>query len=109
MEHIMGGLRSDEDARPRESAADWLHSVQFDGITYMAKGGWGGHIITEGERALTIEDLGPELYRVAFRIDGYGGYSHQDGNATYLNPARRFTKSRAIRRSSGSRRWRKVR
>ena len=86
MEHIMGGLRSDEDARPRESAADWLHSVQFDGITYMAKGGWGGHIITEGERALTIEDLGPELYRVAFRIDGYGGYSHQDGNATYLNP-----------------------
>ena len=86
MERIMEGLHIDVDLRPRESAADWIHSVQFGGITYLAKGGWGGHIITEGERALDIEDLGPELYRVAFRIDGYGGHPHQDGDATYLNP-----------------------
>ena len=86
MERIMGGLLSDKDARPRESAADWVHSVQFDGITYLAKASLGGSINTEGERALAIEDLGPELYRVAFRIDGYGGYAHRDGDATYLNP-----------------------
>ena len=86
MERIMEGLQGDEDLRPRESAADWVHSIQFGGITYLAKGSWGGPIITEGERALTTEDLGSELYRVAFRIDGYSGYSHQDGNATYLNP-----------------------
>ncbi len=86
MEHIIERLQSDEDARPYESAADWVHSVQFDGITYLAKESLGGPIITEGERALAIEDLGPELYRVAFRIDGYGGSFHQDGDATYLNP-----------------------
>ena len=86
MEHIIERLQSDEDARPHESAADWVHSVQFDGITYLAKESLGGSIITEGERALAIEDLGPELYRVAFRIDGYGGYAHRDGDATYLNP-----------------------
>ena len=86
MERIVEGLQGDEDLRPRESAADWVHSVQFGGITYLAKGGLGGPGITEGKRALTIDDLGPELYRVAFRIDGYGGSFHQDGDATYLNP-----------------------
>ena len=86
MEHITERLQSDEDARPYESAADWVHSVQFDGITYLAKASLDGSINTEGERALAIEDLGPELYRVAFRIDGYGGYAHRDGDATYLNP-----------------------
>ena len=86
MGRIMKDLQGDGDLLPRETAADWLHSIQFGGITYLAKGGWGGHILTEGERALTTEDLGPELYRVAFRIEGYSGYSHQDGNATYLNP-----------------------
>ena len=86
MERIVEGLQGDEDLRPRESVADWVHSVQFGGITYLAKGGLGGPGITEGKRALTIDDLGPELYRVAFRIDGYGGSFHQDGDATYLNP-----------------------
>ena len=35
-----------------------------------------------------MEDLGPELHRVAFRGDGYVGpfYRYQDGDATYLNP-----------------------
>ena len=86
VERILYGLQGDEDLRPRESAADWVHSIQFGGITYLAKGSLGGPIITEGKRALIIEDLGPELYRVAYRIDGYGGHAHQDGDATYLNP-----------------------
>ena len=85
VDRIVEGLQGDDDLRPRETIADWLHSIQFGGITYLAKGSWGGPIITEGERALTIEDLGSEIYRVAFRIEGYSG-SHQDGDATYLNP-----------------------
>ena len=44
-------------------------------------------MIANGERALTADDLGPELYRVAFRRVGYAGsYRYQDGDATYLNP-----------------------
>ena len=86
VDRIVEGLKSDGDLRPRETVAEWAHSIQFGGITYLAKGSLGGPIITEGERALTIEDLGSEIYRVAFRIDGYGGSFHQDGDATYLNP-----------------------
>ena len=86
VDRIVEGLQGDDDLRPRETAADWVHSIQFGGITYLAKGSWGGPIITEGERAPTIEGLGSEIYRVAFRIEGYSGYSHQDGDATYLNP-----------------------
>ena len=85
VDRIVEGLQGDDDLRPRETVAEWAHSVQFGGITYLAKGSWFGPIITEGERALTIEDLGSEIYRVAFRIEGYSG-SHQDGDATYLNP-----------------------
>ena len=35
-----------------------------------------------------MEDLGPELYRVAFRGSGYAGpyYRYQDGDSTHLNP-----------------------
>ena len=87
VDRIVEGLQGDDDLRSRETAADWVHSIQFGGITYLAKGSWSGPIITEGERALTIEDLGSEIYRVAFRIEGYSGYSHQDGDATYLNPS----------------------
>ena len=86
VDRIVEGLKGDGDLRPRQTAADWAHSIQFGGITYLAKGSLGGPIITEGERALTTEDLGSELYRVAFRIEGYSGYSHLDGDATYLNP-----------------------
>ena len=37
---------------------------------------------------LKKDDLGPVLYRIAFRVDGYAGpgYSLQDGDATFLNP-----------------------
>ena len=86
-DRIMEGLKSDEDVRPRETVAEWAHSVQFGGITYLAKGSWFGSMIANGERALTADDLGPELYRVAFRRVGYAGsYRYQDGDATYLNP-----------------------
>ena len=86
VDRIVEGLQGDDDLRPRETVAEWAHSVQFGGITYLAKGSWFGSMIANGERALTTDDLGPELYRVAFRIEGYSGYSHQDGDATYLNP-----------------------
>ena len=87
MRRIVEGLKNDEDVRPRETLAEWAHSVQFGGITYLAKGGWFGSMIANGERALTTDDLGPELYRVAFRRVGYSGsYRYQDGDATYLNP-----------------------
>ena len=87
MDRILKGLKSDEDVRPRETLAEWAHSVQFGGITYLAKGSWFGPMLANGERALTADDLGPELYRVAFRRVGYAGsYSYQDGDATYLNP-----------------------
>ena len=36
---------------------------------------------------MTVEDLGPELFRVAFRLDGYAGFDYrsQDGDAGYLD------------------------
>ena len=86
MERIMQRLQNDEDARPREMVANWVHSVQFGGITYIARWMVVGPETISRENDLTEEDLGPELYRVAFRIDGYGGSFHQDGDATYLNP-----------------------
>ena len=83
-DRIMEGLKSDEDVRPRETVAEWVHSV---GITYLAKGSWFGPIMANGERAMTADDMGPELYRVAFRSVGYAGsYRYQDGDATYMNP-----------------------
>ena len=87
VDRIVEGLQGDDDLRPRETLAEWAHSVQFGGITYLAKGSWFGSMIANGERALTADDLGPELYRVAFRRVGYvGSYGYQDGDATYLNP-----------------------
>ena len=88
MDRIMEVLLSDEDSRPRENLIEWIPSVRFGGISYTAR--WrvvGSNTISiEGE--LTKEHLGPELYRIAFRGDGYVGinYRYQDGDSTYLNP-----------------------
>ena len=88
MDRIMEVLLSDEDSRPRENLIEWIPSVRFGGISHTAR--WrvvGPNTITiEGE--LTKEHLGPELYRIAFRGDGYVGinYRYQDGDSTYLNP-----------------------
>ena len=85
MERIMKGLRSYEDPRLGDTEISWVHAVRFGGIKYQHRG---EPITPGGERALTIEDLGPVLYRVAFRGDGYVGsdYHYQDGDATFLDP-----------------------
>ena len=89
MDRIMEGLKSDEHMRPRE-AVDiyWPHMIQFGGIHYLARWRLPGEATREADRDLTVEDLGPELYRIAFKSDGYVGigYRYQDGDATYMNP-----------------------
>ena len=88
MDRIMEVLQSDEDAKPRDMHILWIHSIRFGGIEYVAR--W--RVIEPGTISilseLTEEHLGPEVYRVAFRRDGYVGlgYRYQDGDATYLNP-----------------------
>ena len=88
MGRIVEGLKSDEDVRPRETVIDWVPLVQFGGIHYLARWRLAGQTAREGDRDLTLEDLGPELYRIAFRGDGYVGadYRYQDGDSTYLDP-----------------------
>ena len=88
MDRILKGLKSDEDVRPRETVIDWVPLIQFGGIDYLARWRLAGQATREGDRDLTAEDLGPELYRIAFRGDGYVGadYRYQDGDSTYLNP-----------------------
>ena len=88
MERIMEVLQSGESLRPQQTAADWVHSIRFGGVTYLAYWMLAGSRAAEEERALTVEDLGPELYRVAFRGDGFVGFSYRykDGDATYLDP-----------------------
>ena len=86
MARIMEGLTNGEDVRPREHMISWLPTVHFAGIHFLRKG---RNPASYGERAPGMEDLGPELYRVAFRGDGYAGafYRYQDGDSTHLNPA----------------------
>jgi hypothetical protein len=85
MESIIASLQSDNDAEPRQSIIDWVPFVKFGGVTYLQNWRSG---TAEGERLLTDDDVGPELYRVAFRLDGYVGadYRSQDGDAAYLDP-----------------------
>ena len=88
MDGIMEVLLSDEDARPRESVIEWIPSVRFGGISNTARWRVVGPNTISIEGELTKEHLGPELYRIAFRGDGYVGinYRYQDGDSTYLNP-----------------------
>ena len=85
MELIMEGLGSYEDPRLGDTQIYWTHIVKFGGIEYQHRG---EPMTPGGERALTMEDLGPVLYRVAFRGDGYVGsdYHYRDGDATFLDP-----------------------
>ena len=89
MDRILEGLTNGEDARPREHTISWIPMMQFVGIHFLSLG-WnvGGQGTREGKGPPGMEDLGPELHRVAFRGDGYVGpfYRYQDGDATYLNP-----------------------
>ena len=88
MDGIMEVLLSDEDARPRENVIEWIPSVRFVGISNTARWRVVGPNTISIEGELTKEHLGPELYRIAFRGDGYVGinYRYQDGDSTYLNP-----------------------
>ncbi len=85
MAPIMDGLNNGQDVRPREHTISWIPMVQFSEIHFVRRQ-W--NAASHGGRDLGSEDLGPELYRVAFRGDGYAGAFHhwQDGDATYLNP-----------------------
>ena len=88
MSRITEGLASCEDARPKPHTISWVPMVQFGGTRYVREGGLPAHVTREGYRDLAAEDLGPELYRVAFRGSGYVGPFHryQDGDSTHLNP-----------------------
>ncbi len=84
MARVVGVLTNGEDARPGRHTIGWVPMVKFGGVDYLRQ--W--NVAVQNNRDLTAEALGPELYRVAFRGDGYAGpyYSYQDGDATYLNP-----------------------
>ncbi len=82
MRRIMEGLKNDVEVRARQIDILWNDSIWFGSITCRAKYNLGG------DRVLTFGDLGPELYRVAFRVADHPGsnYGFQDGDATLENP-----------------------
>ena len=88
MARITEVLTNGEDASPRAHTITWVPMVKFGGIRYKRRWNLVGKVTPEDYRDLTAENLGPELYRVAFRGDGYAAsfYRYQDGDATYLNP-----------------------
>lgn len=88
MARVTEGLTNGRDARPKPHTILWVPLVQFGGTRYVAEDGLPSHVTREGYRDLAAEDLGPELYRVAFRVSGYAGayYNVQDGDSTHLNP-----------------------
>ena len=81
-------LTNGQDARPVPHTISWVSMVQFGGTRYAQEWGLPSHVTREGYRDLAPEDMGPELYRVAFRSSGYVGpfYKAQDGDSTFLNP-----------------------
>ena len=85
---IMAVLTNGGDASPQPHTITWVPMVKFDGIQYMRRWDLVGKITRADHADLTTEHLGPELYRTAFRLDGYAGpfYRSQDGDATFLNP-----------------------
>ena len=85
MARIVEGLTNRKDARPQGHTISWIPMMQFGGIQFERLG---RNAAGQGEPDLGVEDLGPELHRVAFRGDGYAGafYLYQDGDATFLNP-----------------------
>ena len=80
MAPVLEGLTNGEDARPQRHTISWIPMMQFGGIQFERLG--------RNAADLGMEDLGPELHRVAFRGDRYADafYRFQDGDATFLNP-----------------------
>ena len=91
MARITAVLTNGENARPQPHTISWVPMVKFDGIQYMRRWDLVGKITRADHADLTEDHLGPELYRTAFRLDGYAGpfYRSQDGDATFLNPGTR--------------------
>ena len=85
---VMQRLTNGGDLSPRSHTIGWVPLMQFGGIQYVKKWHSTGEGNLRDDRDLAVEDLGPELYRVAFRGNGYAGpyYLYQDGDATHLNP-----------------------
>ena len=87
MVRIQKGLTDAANLRPQSHTISWVPMMRFNGVRYGEQWRSDGQETPGGERGLE-EGLGPELYRIAFRGDGYVGpyYLYQDGDATYLNP-----------------------
>ncbi len=85
---VVQRLTNGGDLSPRPHTIGWVPLVQFGGIQYVRKSRSTGEENVRYDRDLAVEDLGPELYRVAFRGDGYADseYRYQDGDSTHLNP-----------------------
>ena len=88
MARILEDLTNGEDARPQPHTISWVPMVKFNGIHYLRRWYQVGKFTRADISDLTREHLGSDLYRVAFRGDGYAGpwYRYQDGDATFLNP-----------------------
>jgi hypothetical protein len=88
MARITAVLTNGGDASPQPHTITWVPMVRFGGIHYLRRWDLVGKITRADRADLTTDHLGPELYRVAFRLDGYAGplYNSQDGDATFLNP-----------------------
>ena len=88
MARVTEGLTNGKDARPKPHTITYVPLVQFGGTRYTKRWTLPSHVTREGYRDLTAEDLGPELYRVAFRTSGYTGASYhaRDGDSTHLDP-----------------------
>ena len=85
---VMQRLTSGGNASPRPHTIGWVPLMQFGGIQYVRAWRATGEGSLRDERDLAAEYLGPELYRIAFRGNGYAGpyYLYQDGDSTHLNP-----------------------
>ena len=85
---VMQRLTNGGDLSPRPHTIGWVPLMQFGGIQYQRKWRSTGEGNLRYDRDLAVGDLGPELYRVAFRGSGYAGpyYRYQDGDSTHLNP-----------------------
>ena len=88
MARILEGLTNGEDVKPQPHTISWVPMVKFDDIHYVRRWDLVGKMTRADPSDLTTEHLGPELYRIAFRGDGYAGsgYRYQDGDATFLDP-----------------------
>jgi len=88
MARIKKGLTNGEDLRPQPHTINWVPLIQFTGIKFAKVWGLNDPENKVDGRDFSKDNLGPVLYRIAFRGNGYAGpgYRLRDGDATYLNP-----------------------